>query len=237
MIGVVVPAHNEAGAVGACLTAIAAAARTFASTGESVQVVVVADACDDATADIARGVGVTCLSIDARNVGEARRVGAEHVLACGARWLAFTDADSVVPADWLTSQLSWDAQVVCGIVEVNDWSMLPSILRDRYDALYDYRDGHRHVHGANLGVCAQAYRHAGGFASLPVGEDVALVQALISTGASVVWSGQARVRTSGRLEGRARGGFADFLSDLARGEGRFAELLPDAAAILPVGPR
>ena len=237
MIGVVVPAHNEAGAIGACLTAIAAAARTFALTGEPVQVVVVADACDDSTADIARGFGVTCLSIDARNVGEARRVGAEHVLACGARWLAFTDADSLVPPDWLTSQLAWGAQAVCGIVEVADWSMLPSILRDRYDAMYDYRDGHRHVHGANLGVCARAYRRAGGFSPLRVSEDVALVEALTSTGASVVWSGRARVRTSGRLEGRARGGFADFLGDLARREGLLADLLPDGIAIRSASPR
>ena len=233
MIGVIVPAHNEASVIGACLTAIAAAARTFASSGEPVLVIVVADACCDSTADIARSLGVTCLSIDAGNVGEARRLGAEHALACGARWLAFTDADSIVPQDWLTSQLTWGAQAVCGIVEVADWSMLPSILRERYDQLYDYRDGHRHVHGANLGVCAQAYSRAGGFAPLRVSEDVALVEALASTGALIVWSGQARVKTSGRLEGRARGGFADFLSDLARREGLLADLLPDAIMIQP----
>lgn len=237
MIGVIIPAHNEADTIGACLTAIACTARTFASTGEPVLVVVVADACSDSTADIARSFGVTCLLIEARNVGEARRQGAEYALACGARWLAFTDADSIVPQDWLTSQLTWGAQAVCGIVEVADWSMLPAALRDRYDRLYDYRNGHRHVHGANFGVCAQAYRLAGGFAPLHVSEDVALVEALMSIGASIVWSGQAGVKTSGRLEGRLRGGFADFLSELARREKQDGDLLPDALAISPAAAR
>lgn len=231
MIGVVVPAHNEAATLAACLTAIAGAARAVAATGEPVHVTVVADACDDATADIARSLGVTCLAVSARNVGEARRVGAAHMLACGARWLAFTDADSIVPPDWLVSQLACGTQAVCGLVDVADWSLLPPSVRARYDVLYNYRDGHHHIHGANLGVCADAYRRVGGFAPLSVSEDVALVQALKASGASIAWSSTIRVRTSGRLEGRLRGGFADFLNDLAQREGLLADLLPGTPSV------
>ena len=210
MIGVVVPAHNEAATLAACLAAIGEAARVVGSAGQPVHVTVVADACDDATAEIAVSLGATCLTIAARNVGEARRVGAAHVLACNARWLSFTDADSIVPPDWLTSQLACGAQAVCGQVEVVDWTLLPQALRHPYNALYDYRDDHRHIHGANLGVCAEAYRLAGGFAPLRVSEDVALVDALQASGASIAWTRAGRVRTSGRLKGRACGGFADF---------------------------
>lgn len=226
MIGVVVPAHNEAATLAACLASIAGAARAVAVTGEPVLVTVVADACDDATANIALSMGVTCLAVSARNVGEARRVGAAHMLDCGARWLAFTDADSIVPPDWLTAQLACGAQAVCGLVEVADWSSLPPAMRAHYDSLYDYGDDHRHIHGANLGVCAKAYNRAGGFAPLRVSEDVALVHALQASGATIAWSGAVRVRTSSRLEGRARGGFADFLGDMARREGLMSDLLP-----------
>ncbi|RYY84013.1 MAG: glycosyltransferase family 2 protein, partial [Comamonadaceae bacterium] len=71
--------------------------------------------------------------------------------------------------------------------------------------------GHRHVHGANLGVSATAYRRAGGFPALACSEDVALVEALKAMGANIAWSAAPRVSTSARANARARGGFGDTL--------------------------
>ena len=45
-----------------------------------------------------------------------------------------------------------------------------------------------HIHAANLGVGATAYRRAGGFQPLDGSEDVALVKALQIVGARVAWS-------------------------------------------------
>src|SRR5690606_39684918 len=45
-----------------------------------------------------------------------------------------------------------------------------------------YEDGHPHVHGANLGVSAAAYRAVGGFPPLAAHEDQALVAALARDG-------------------------------------------------------
>ncbi len=78
----------------------------------------------------------------------------------------------------------------------------------------DYVDGHRHIHGANLGLSATAYRRAGGFAAIPCHEDVALVRALQRAGMGIAWSAKPRVATSARMRGRAKGGFADYLAGL-----------------------
>jgi hypothetical protein len=69
--------------------------------------------------------------------------------------------------------------------------------------------------GANLGMSAAAYRRAGGFSPLACHEDVALVEALIASGADVAWSSRPRVVTSARLDSRADGGFGTLLARLA----------------------
>jgi hypothetical protein len=52
---------------------------------------------------------VPTVSVNARNVGLARAIGAEALLKRGARWLAFIDADTLVSPSWLADQLSLDA--------------------------------------------------------------------------------------------------------------------------------
>lgn len=118
-------------------------------------------------------------------MGTARAVGAELALATGARWLAFTDADSVVAPEWLADQLALEADAVCGTVAVSQWGSYGARMQAHYERTYTDADGHQHIHGANLGVSAEAYRRAGGFKALASSEDVALVEALRSTGARI----------------------------------------------------
>jgi glycosyltransferase involved in cell wall biosynthesis len=211
MIGIVIPAHNEEASLARCLRSILAAARDPALAGEAVRTVVVLDDCTDRSAEIARHYGVETLALQARNVGVARAAGAQRLLEAGARWLAFTDADSRVSPGWLKAQLSLDADAVCGSICVDDWTAHSPDVRDYFRRTYMDADGHRHVHGANLGVSAQAYLRAGGFAPLACSEDVALVEQLEATGARIVWSAAPRVVTSARRAARARGGFGDTL--------------------------
>ncbi|MNP36659.1 hypothetical protein D3C76_1300630 [compost metagenome] len=178
----------------------------------------VLDRCSDTSALVARRHGVHTLEVDAGNVGVARRAGAAWMIARGAQWLACTDADSRVPLHWLTSQLQWRAEVVCGTVHIERWQPWQSIaLRRLYRSLYQAREGHRHIHGANLGVCAKAYERVGGFQPLPAHEDVQLVLALQASGAQIVWTAEHSVATSSRRDSRAKQGFGDYLSGL---EGR-----------------
>ncbi|MBI0328303.1 glycosyltransferase [Burkholderia plantarii] len=233
MIGVVIPAHNEARRLARCLAAAGAAARHPALRGEPVRVVVVLDSCTDASPRIAARHGVETVAVQARNVGAARAAGADLLLRHGARWLAFTDADSRVASDWLVAQLSLGADAVCGTVAVDDWRGHPASVIETWRLRYHDADGHRHVHGANLGVSARAYRRAGGFPPLACEEDVALVARLTATGARIAWSAAPRVTTSARLDPRARGGFGDTLAawagrglDSLRAEGGAAMIEP-----------
>ena len=223
MIGVAIPAHDEEDALGDCLAALMAAARHPGLLGEPVHACVVLDACDDGSAAVVRGwqgafaaagLRLDCLEVDARQVGVARAAGARHLLEHGARWLGFTDADTRVSPQWLAAQLALGVDVVCGSVAVDDWSPHggnAQRLREHFARTYHDRDGHHHIHGANLGVSAAAYRATGGFESVSCHEDVLLVKALEGIGARFAWSAQPRVFTSARTDARARGGFGDTL--------------------------
>jgi glycosyltransferase involved in cell wall biosynthesis len=216
MIGVIVPAHNEEAFIGRALQSLLAAATHPALKGEAVEITVVMDDCADGTALIVQAHQVHGLAVQLRNVGRARAAGAEHMLARGARWLAFTDADTVVPSHWLADQLRFGTDAVCGTVRVDDWSAHGESVRARYDAHYTPVEGHRHIHGANLGVAAQAYRQAGGFRPLRAHEDVHLIADLEAVGASITWTTINCVVTSSRLDCRCQEGFGDYLRSLAQ---------------------
>jgi glycosyltransferase involved in cell wall biosynthesis len=207
LIAVIVPAHDEEQHIVACLQSVRCAADHRGLCGEAVLTVVVLDACSDRTGELARGCGATTVSVDARNVGSARAAGARLALDAGARWLSFTDADSEVGPDWLSAQLALAADAVCGTIAVRDWGSYGERMRRHFDDTYTDADGHSHIHGANLGVSAAAYRRAGGFRPLASSEDVALVRSLQTHGASIAWSALPRVFTSVRRAFRAPGGF------------------------------
>jgi glycosyltransferase involved in cell wall biosynthesis len=214
MLGIIIPAHNEAAHIGECVTCARRAANHHQLLGEEVRVIVVLDSCADDTETIARALGADVTHVAARNVGMARAHGAERALALGARWLAFTDADTAVADDWLVQQLDCCADAVCGVVGVHDWSPHIAAVREHFGATYTDADGHRHIHGANLGVSAHAYLRAGGFPPLESSEDVALVEALLATGARIEWSAAPRVVTSARTDFRARKGFGATLVEV-----------------------
>lgn len=230
MIAVIVPAHDEAAEIGDCLFAIAEATASTMMQGETCLVVVVADACSDATAAIARAMGATVREVAARNVGVARRAGTEAALDAGARWLAFTDADTRVSRQWLAQQVGLRRDVVCGTVGIRDWGDYPVRTRRAYRAGYTDTNGHRHVHGANLGASARAYEQVGGFPPLRTGEDVAFVERARALGLSIAWSRAPRVWTSTRRTFRAPGGFGAFLRGVEDAAEKGGPEVPPAGA-------
>ncbi|MFJ9342330.1 glycosyltransferase [Streptomyces sp. NPDC101733] len=223
-VAVVIPAHNEERLLPAALGAVDAAISHPDLGDVRFLTVVVADACDDDTAGLARAAGADVVTSRRRNPGQARATGAAHALRAlggpAARtWIATTDADSQVPSFWLAYHLArarkgWEA--VVGTVALPPTSPLADAHRTRYEATRPLQGPwrHPHVHGANLGVTAQAYLSVGGFPPLEVGEDHALVTALTRAGHRVLATAACPVLTSPRLEGRALGGFADHLRTL-----------------------
>ena len=225
---VAVPARNEAASITACLDSIDLAA---AACGRSVIAVVAADSCVDATADIARRRTPECATTlvvegswrsasGARGAAVAAGLGAIGELLAPSVWIANTDADCVVPVDWLRRQLHHCGQVgvaVAGIVRLDESCTHPSVAAG-FAALYD-ADGplHRHVHGANLGLRADAYEVAGGWRPhTVVGEEHDLWRRLARGGVARVQPTDVVVTTSGRRRGRTRGGFASNLLRLER---------------------
>jgi glycosyltransferase involved in cell wall biosynthesis len=219
MIGVLIPAHNEEALLDECLSAALRASKHGLLAGEPVEILVVLDSCTDRSAQIVSQYPVSCLSIEARNVGQARAAGALYLLERGARWISCSDADSRVADDWLVAQLGLGADAVCGTVTVERWhESFDEAAQIRYHRDYRACDGHRHIHGANLGISADAYRRAGGFEPLACDEDVQLVRQLELSGANIAWSPRPQVRTRARLDSRARGGFGDYLRNLVQVE-------------------
>ncbi|WP_435194760.1 glycosyltransferase [Streptomyces sp. NRRL F-5630] len=242
-LAVVVPAHDEEALLPHALAALRRAARHPALPVRArVRVVVVADACADATAELAHAAGAHVVRIDARNPGRARAAGAAAALGLFGEsparvWLSSTDADSRVPADWLARQWRWGArgwEAVVGTVQPLGGDPALAGLLHREAVRYREAGGarHPHVHGANLGVRADAYLGVGGFPPLATGEDHALVRALEAGGHRVLRTRRSPVATSARLRPRASGGYGARLARLAAAEGakpaRGAEPVPGA---------
>ena len=64
-----------------------------------------------------------------------------------------------VSNDWLAPQIEFRDDAVCGTVEVDSWSDHGDLVRSKYIELYQFIENHRHIHGASLGLSADAYRN------------------------------------------------------------------------------
>ncbi|QKE82862.1 glycosyltransferase [Arthrobacter sp. NEB 688] len=231
---VAVPARDEELVLDRCLGAIGRAVLDLGRRrpGVTVEVVVALDRCRDGSALVAAAHPVRVVALDAGAVGVARHraivAGRRGALAVGAgpaaTWLALTDADTEVPAHWLTEQLRLaDAghDLVVGTVEPRP-APVPGLVA-AWRARHVLAEGHPHVHGANLGVRADAYEEAGGFPPWRTHEDVELVRRVRASGRPWVATDRTRVRTSARLVGRAPGGFAAHLAALVTTTGTDVE--------------
>lgn len=181
-VAVIVPARDEQEMLGTCLDGIESAAWRVRQQGLEVLALAVADACTDATRAVARGRGISCLTVNRRNVGAARAAGAAHALDALARrgitpaetLLLHVDADSVIPSDWITRHVE---------------------AARAQDAVI----GRVAVRGVNLGVRGDAYLRVEGFPALATAEDRALIDALRTTGESVAFADDIIVHTSTRV--------------------------------------
>lgn len=219
-VAVVIPVHDEAALLERCLNALGAA---VAAARVPCVVRIVLDACTDESADIAARHPFPVVPVDANAVGAARANGVSAALAALPHvppqrvWIANTDADSVVPVNWIALQLELaaaGADVMVGTVRP-DFDDLTEDHRRLWLDTHEPGKPNGHTHGANLGVRASTYLQAAGFDELVEHEDVRLVEACRAIGATVVASDAAEVVTSGRFTGRTPGGYAGYLREQA----------------------
>jgi glycosyltransferase involved in cell wall biosynthesis len=223
-MGVLVPARNEESLLPRCIASLLAACAMLHEEA-TCDIVVVADSSTDRTREIAEtllcGHGIV-VPIDARAVGQARSVAAKVLLdryrgPLEYCWLANTDADCEVPSNWLTDQLAIAKQgvdAVAGIIDVDCFAEHDAYVQERFRLSYLlHADGtHPHVHGANMGIRADAYLRAGGWLALETAEDHDLWRRLHQTGHRPLSATKLLVTTSGRKIGRAPHGFAEALA-------------------------
>jgi glycosyltransferase involved in cell wall biosynthesis len=228
-VAVVIPARDEAHLIASCLRSVGLALQEVAV--EEVLVVVVVDCSRDDTAAVASatltsiGIIHRVLVADQGTAGGARAVGVRAALdvvvsAPERTWVLSTDADTVVPSDWVARYLAHaqrGAVAVAGVV-----SLRAGADADRVGAAWwaDYGptlavDGtHPHVHAANMGVRADVLQAAGGMPAVGRAEDQVLWRRLRAAGVAPVADARLVVATSARLQARVPRGFAHALREL-----------------------
>jgi glycosyltransferase involved in cell wall biosynthesis len=223
-IAILIPARNEEDLLPRCLASVLRACARLPR-GVTYDIVVAVDASTDRTRDLADqmlcGHGIA-ISIDVGCVGWARIHAAQTALLrfhgpVDQCWIANTDADCVVPEDWLVKQIALadsGFNAVAGIVDVDSYAEhLPGVEYLFQTTYLIHPDGtHPHVHGANMGIRADAYLKAGGWGGLTTAEDHDLWGRLLHAGIRRASVARLTVTTSGRRIGRAPHGFAGALA-------------------------
>ncbi len=134
MISIIVPAHNAARTITACVAALCQQ-----QTDRPYEIIVVADGCTDATAQLAEAAGAKVLQQTQKGPAAARNAGLH---AATGDIVCFTDADCVARPDWLAAMvapLQSDPQVVGvkGIYATRQKELTARFVQLEYEDKYD----------------------------------------------------------------------------------------------------
>jgi len=256
---VAIPAKNEADWIGRCLDALAQQTR------QADAVLLLLNNCTDGIAGIAHAYAavarfpllVECrtLPTSTASAGHARRLATELAAqrAGPDGILLTTDADTIVPGDWIErnlSALAAGADLVCGRVVIDpvEAALIPAHLHaddavecaltemlDRIAAQLDPDPAdpwprHTEAAGASLAVTIAAFNRVGGFPPRPSGEDRAFVCALARLDGRIRHDPEVVVSVSGRIHGRAHGGMADTIRRRMQQQDEYADVTVEPAA-------
>src|SRR4030066_446341 len=162
-ISVVIPAYNEEKYIGKTLDSVKKLKRGDFEVG----MVVVNGGSTDRTAEVAQGLGARVLNEPHKGIGFARQHGLLHATG---EIVCFTDADTIVSADWLLKYLEVfkDEKVVCAYstYRVTDgkfpYFQTTNYLQPAVVALY-YKLGIFFAGGQNIATRRDRAIDAGGF--------------------------------------------------------------------------
>lgn len=197
MISVVVPAFNEESLLSQCLVSLGKQSyRDFE--------IIVAAGGDDNTSAIARSFGAVVVSQDREGVAKARQNGFN---AAKGEIIASTDADTIVPENWLqhiqeifarhpeTIAVAGHFQLYDGPAFVRFWIKISLVLMP---AILKIAPWLWNFGGANFAVRTEVFRRLGGFdLNRDFGEDIDLCRRLRKNG-KVIFDRSLVVRVSGR---------------------------------------
>jgi peptidoglycan/xylan/chitin deacetylase (PgdA/CDA1 family) len=188
-VSIVIPVYNEEYVLADCLAALQQ--QDYAGPYE---IIVVNNACTDRSPEIARAMGARVVSEPHKGYVHALRAG---FAAARGEIIACTDADTIVPPDWLSrlvEVLLEDPEVVAvsGVFDLHDCSPWLGALGSLASRL------NWHLAGGNMAVWRRAYEAVGGFdPAVNLGADTELGLRLQRLG-RVVIDRRLAVNTSGR---------------------------------------
>lgn len=157
-LSIVVPAHDEALTLPATLIALREA---LAETGRRGEIIVVDNASEDATAEIARAHGATVVVEPHRQISRARNRGAREARQ---PYLLFVDADTWPPAALLERALAELDAGACGGGAVIAFDRAPNALYRRGPGLWNALSRHLHwAAGCFVFARRDAFEAIGGF--------------------------------------------------------------------------
>ncbi len=199
-VSVVIPAYNEELYITPTLEALG---RQSGVAPQDYEVIVVDNNCTDRTAAIARLFGARVVAERRAGVGYARSAG---FAAATAPLIATTDADTVVPKNWLKAILAaFDDQQVVAVGGPGTYDIEHDVVNAVVNRSLPYLHeldrliaGTHHLVGFNMAVRASAFVAVGGWnEALAIGEDLDLSQRLAAAG-KVTLLPDLRVTTSDR---------------------------------------
>ncbi len=193
-VSIIVAARNEEEFIGACLSSLV----KLRYPANKLEIIIVNDGSTDNTASIAAAISAAHPNVSLHNsiAGKDNLRGKTNAVAQGIAFshgeiLMFTDADCVVPENWVASTVKQfgegvgivggftllDAHSVFEGTQGLDWLFLFSLS----SSMAGWRMPIT-VIGNNLSVRRSAYDATGGFSKIPfsVTEDYALVQAVLN---------------------------------------------------------
>ncbi len=187
MISIVIPAYNEAQVIAKTLQSL----QSQDFSGE-FEVIVVDNNSTDKTAEVVRQfqdkLNLKVIYEPQRGRGAARATG---FAAAQGEIICSTDADTIVPSNWLTKItapfIKSDIIAVSGTSKITDGTVMQNIifnwLQPLLSHLFTWRHGHIWLTGCNSAVKKQVYEQCGGYRQdLQALEDVEIAERLSEHG-------------------------------------------------------
>jgi len=192
MLSFIIPAHNEASSIAACITAIRQSMQTV---DRPFEIIVVNDASTDDTAKLAEQHGAKVISVTLRHIAATRNSGGR---AAQGGTIFFIDADTLINPRYLRSALSALAKGAAGGGGVPSFDKpLPLWFHLGYPIFWLGIHLLKQTGGSSLFCTRTAFVATGGFdETYYAAEDAVFVSALKKQGRFAIASG--RVLTSGR---------------------------------------
>jgi cellulose synthase/poly-beta-1,6-N-acetylglucosamine synthase-like glycosyltransferase len=213
-LAVIIPAHDEAGTIVRCIRSIAACALPKSL---DTQIVVVADNCTDATADLARAYGARVLvrsDPTRRGKGFALKFAFQILIDEGCDAIMVVDADSVVDPNFLLESVQLLRSGADGVqarytVLNSDASPRARLMNVAFMAFNVLRARGRDRLGLSVGISGNGFGlsrstlEAVPYDSCSLVEDLDYHLRLVEGGRRIVFADSTRVRAEMPTSGRA----------------------------------